>query len=107
MKLSTLLRTEGRARGGLTRNLGQCKECKKTSRKLKGVSKKMFSFFVLHYPGWHKVREPGSLIAKDLNDSEDPKHTLFCRETAFVAIYALFRGNINIYVTVILENQLF
>ena len=23
-------------------------------------------------------------------DSEDPKHTLFCRETAFVAIYALF-----------------
>ena len=35
--------------------------------------------------GWHKVREP----AKDLIDSEDPKHTLFCRETAFVAIYAL------------------
>ena len=28
-------------------------------------------------------------IAKDLNDSEDPKHTLFCREIAFVAIYAL------------------
>ena len=25
-------------------------------------------------------------------DSEDPKHTLFCRETAFVAIYALFQG---------------
>ena len=25
-------------------------------------------------------------------DSEDPKHTLFCRETAFVAIYALFKG---------------
>ena len=31
-------------------------------------------------------------IAKDLIDSEDPKHTLFCRETAFVAIYALFQG---------------
>ena len=31
-------------------------------------------------------------IAKDLIDSEDPKHTLFCRETAFVAIYALFKG---------------
>ena len=28
--------------------------------------------------------------------SEDPKHTLFCRETAFVAIYALFKGNIPI-----------
>ena len=37
--------------------------------------------------GWHKVRE-----AKDLIDSEDPKHTPFCRETAFVAIYALFQG---------------
>ena len=24
-------------------------------------------------------------------DSEDPKHMLFCRETAFVAIYALFQ----------------
>ena len=24
-------------------------------------------------------------------DSEDPKHMLFCREIAFVAIYALFR----------------
>ena len=44
------------------------------------------------YTGWHKVREPGSSIAKDLIDSEDPKHTLFCRETAFVAIYALFKG---------------
>ena len=31
-------------------------------------------------------------IAKDLIDSDDPKHTLFCRETAFVAIYALFQG---------------
>ena len=36
--------------------------------------------------------EPGSSIAKDLINSEDPKHTLFCRETAFVAIYALFKG---------------
>ena len=27
-----------------------------------------------------------------LIDSEDPKHTLFRRETAFVAIYALFQG---------------
>ena len=42
--------------------------------------------------GWHKVREPGSLIAKDIIDSEDPKHMLFCRETAFVAIYTLFQG---------------
>ena len=30
----------------------------------------------------------------DLIDSEDPKHKLFCRETAFVAIYALLLGNI-------------
>ena len=36
-------------------------------------------------------------IAKDLIDSEDPKHTLFCREIAFVAIYALFRDNISIH----------
>ena len=27
-----------------------------------------------------------------LIDSEDLKHTLFCRETAFVVIYALFQG---------------
>ena len=36
--------------------------------------------------------EPGSSIAKDLIDSEDPKHTLFCRETAFVAIFRAFSG---------------
>ena len=46
---------------------------------------------VMSTAGWHKVREPGSSIAKDLIDSEDPKHTLFCRETASVAIYALFK----------------
>ena len=32
-----------------------------------------------------------STIVGDLNDSQDPKHTLFCRENAFVAIYALFQ----------------
>ena len=31
-----------------------------------------------------------SAMIKDLNDSQDPKHTLFCREILFVAIYALF-----------------
>ena len=31
-----------------------------------------------------------STIVKDLNDSQDPKHTLFRRENAFVAIYTLF-----------------
>ena len=36
--------------------------------------------------------EGASSIAKDLIDSEDSKHTLFCRETAFLAIYALFQG---------------
>merc|ERR1712012_424301 len=35
--------------------------------------------------------EPGSSIAKDLIDSEDPKHTLFCCETAFVAKLHLSR----------------
>ena len=34
-----------------------------------------------------------STIVKDLNDSQDPKHTLFCRENVFVAIYALFSDN--------------
>ena len=34
-----------------------------------------------------------STIVEDLNDSQDPKHTLFCRENAFVAIYALFSEN--------------
>ena len=34
-----------------------------------------------------------STIVKDLNDSQDPKHTLICRENAFVAIYMLFSGN--------------
>ena len=32
-----------------------------------------------------------STIVKDLNDSQDPKHTLFCGKNAFVAIYALFQ----------------
>ena len=35
--------------------------------------------------------EGASSIAKDLIGSEDPKHTLFCREIAFVAIYAIFQ----------------
>ena len=30
------------------------------------------------------------MIVKDLNDSQDPKHMLFCRKNAFVAIYAFF-----------------
>ena len=36
--------------------------------------------------------ECASSIAQDLADSKDPKHMLFCREIAFVAIYALFKG---------------
>ena len=32
-------------------------------------------------------------MVKDLNDSQDPKHTLFCREIVFVAIYAFFSDN--------------
>ena len=38
--------------------------------------------------------EGASSIATDLIDSEDPKHRLFCHETAFVAIYAFFSGAI-------------
>ena len=34
-----------------------------------------------------------STIVKDLNDSQDPKHTLFCRKIVFVAIYAFFSDN--------------
>ena len=52
------------------------------------------------------------MIAKDLIDSEDPKHTLFCRENAFVVIYALFwvifpsfDGNSNIFATSIEEKK--
>ena len=36
-----------------------------------------------------------STIVKDLNDSQDPKHTLFCRENAFVAIYTFFQTTIK------------
>ena len=35
------------------------------------------------------IGELDSSIAKDLIDSQDPKHTLFCREIAFASIYAL------------------
>ena len=42
------------------------------------------------------IGELDSSIAKDLIDSEDPKHTQFCREITFVAIYALFRDDISI-----------
>ena len=34
-----------------------------------------------------------STIVKDLNDSQDPIHALFCGENAFVAIYAFFPNN--------------
>ena len=31
------------------------------------------------------------VIILDLNDGQDPKHTLFCRKNAFVAIYAFYQ----------------
>ena len=34
-----------------------------------------------------------STIVKDLNDSQDPKYMLFCREIVSVAIYAIFSDN--------------
>ena len=39
-----------------------------------------------------RTYEQSSSIAKDLIGSEDPKHTLFCHETAFVAIYGHSQG---------------
>ena len=53
----------------------------------------------LQYWGGKKCasRRGGSLIAKDLIDSEDPNHTLFCRETTFVMFYALFQGELFPY----------
>ena len=62
----------------------------------------MSSKALLQSPLYHRVAQSAGIggldpsIAKDLIDSEDPKHTLFCREIAFVAIYALFRDNISI-----------
>ena len=41
--------------------------------------------------GGRKCTNLASSIVKDLIDSEDPKNTLFCREIAFVVIFALFQ----------------
>ena len=49
-----------------------------------------------YIPIKEKSKELDSTIAKDLNDSEDPKHTLFCCEIALVAIYAFFGDDISI-----------
>ena len=56
--------------------------------------------------GWGRVAQSAGIggsypsIAKDLIDSEDPKHTLFCCEIAFVTIYTLFRdSNSNRFAT--------
>ena len=40
------------------------------------------------WPGWHKVPKWRRVFI----NSKDPKHTLFCRKTAFVPTYALFKG---------------
>ena len=45
------------------------------------------------YALWRGIWDWQSTIVEDLNDSQDPKHTLFCRENAFVVIYALFSDN--------------
>ena len=51
------------------------------------------------------IGELDSSIAKDLIDSEDPKHTLFCRKNAFVAIYPLFKGE-NFHSLIVVEIDL-
>ena len=45
--------------------------------------------------GWLNVWDLGLAIhdSEGSHDSQDPKHTLFCRENAFVTIYALFSDN--------------
>ena len=50
-------------------------------------------FVYLHCGSICGIWDWQSTIVEDLNDSQDPKHTLFCRESAFVAIYALFSDN--------------
>ena len=57
--------------------------------------KKLHLFLVMASIKYAK-QQRGFINSKDLKDSEDPKHTLFCRETAFVVIYGLLRGNILI-----------
>ena len=48
------------------------------------------------YALWPNVWDLGLAIhdSLDLNDSQDPKHTLFCRKNAFVGIYRflLYQG---------------
>ena len=60
--------------------------------------------------GWHKsarTDEPGSSIAKDIIDSEDPKHALFCRDlrTFSWVIIPSFDGNSNIFATFIKQKS--
>ena len=52
-------------------------------------------------PSYRAARSAGigeldSSIVKDLIDSEDPKHTLFCCEIELVVIYSLFRDDSSI-----------
>ena len=43
-------------------------------------------------------------ITKDLIDSKDPKHTLVCREIAFVAIYAFLDALASLDFTLVSES---
>ena len=60
-------------------------------KKINDVYKFDDEYNAIEYAGWHKVREAASSIAKDLIDTEDPKHSLSFCEAACVAIYALFQ----------------
>ena len=43
--------------------------------------------------GWHMLREHASGAHRKVRvfyERKDPQHTLFCRETCIIAIYALF-----------------
>ena len=60
----------------------------------------IFSSFILSLPLYCRVaevaREHGWHPPKSLDSDENvkPEHTLFCRELRFVAIYALFFGDL-------------
>ena len=71
-------------------NAGEVKFCTRSYKLIHPFKNKFSIYRAAKLAG---IGELDSSIAKDLIDSEDPKHTLFCRKIAFAAIYALFRDN--------------
>ena len=76
--------------------VGEMQTDKQFSRKSPSAKTETFGWAGSRAAKSAGIGELDSSIAKDLIDSEDPKHTLFCRKIAFAAIYARFRDNITI-----------